>query len=66
MLDGKTARISGRISPALIARAKARTGIASDSELIEFALASLALDDDFTAVFERLDGSVDPDLPLGY
>lgn len=66
MLEEKTARISGRVSPALIEQAKRRTGIASDSKLVEFALASVALDDDFSAVLRRLRGTVDPDLPLGY
>lgn len=66
MLEEKTARISGRVSPALIAQAKRRTGIASDSKLVEFALASVALDDDFAAVLRRVAGTVAPDIPLGY
>jgi hypothetical protein len=61
--QGKTIVIRGRMSPALVARAKARTGITSDSELIEAALASLAVADDYgewlIAQRERVDPAVD-------
>ncbi len=60
----KNGRIAGRVSPDLIERAKARTGLHSDTELVEFALASLALDDDFARVFREMKGTVDPDLDL--
>jgi hypothetical protein len=43
----KSRRLSVRMSEALMAAAKERTGISSDSELIEAALANLAVDDDF-------------------
>lgn len=65
LLELKTARISGRISPALIAQAKRRTGMTSDSELIEFALASVALDDPFMEVFRQVRGTIDADVDLG-
>lgn len=65
LLEQKTARISGRISPALIAQAKRRTGMTSDSELIEFALASVALDDPFMEVFRQVRGTIDADIDLG-
>ncbi len=66
LLTEKSTRISSRISPALLERAKRRTGIDADTDLIAFALASLALDDDFAAVFEAVGGTVDPDLKLGF
>jgi hypothetical protein len=66
LLGEKSARIGGRISPALVKQAKKRTGINADSDLIEFALASVALDDDFGEVFEKTRGTVDPDLKLGF
>jgi hypothetical protein len=66
LLKEKTTRISGRVSPALIAEAKRRTGIQSDTELIEFALANLALEDNFAEAFEAAHGKIDPDLKLGY
>lgn len=37
----KGGRIAGRVSPELIERAKARTGLQSDTELVEFALANV-------------------------
>lgn len=66
LLDRKTARISGRISPKLIAQAKKRTGLAADSDLIEFALATVALDDPFVEAFLQAQGTVDRDLELGF
>ena len=66
LLREKITRISGRVSPALIAEAKRRTGIKSDTELIEFALANVALEDDFAEAFEAARGKIDPDLKLGY
>jgi hypothetical protein len=66
LLREKTTRISGRVSPALIAEAKRRTGIESDTELIEFALANLALEDNFAEAFEAARGKIDPDIKLGY
>ncbi|GJE60552.1 hypothetical protein [Methylobacterium trifolii] len=62
----KAGRISGRVSSELIERAKARTGLRSDTELLEFALANVAIADDFAHVFRDLKGTVDPDLDLGF
>ena len=62
----KGGRISGRVSPALIERAKARTGLRSDTELIAFALANVAIEDDFMQVFSSLRGAVDPELDLNF
>ena len=66
LLGEKRGRIGGRVSPALVARAKQRTGIDADSDLIEFALASIALEDDFAEAFRKARGKVDPDLDLGF
>ncbi|WP_245513200.1 hypothetical protein [Enterovirga rhinocerotis] len=60
----KNARISGRVSVDLIKRAKARTGLNTDTELIEFALANVAIEDDFLTVFDAVAGAVDPELDL--
>ena len=62
----KDARIAGRVSRELIAEAKARTGLVSDTELVEFALATVALEDDFAEAFRKTKGSVDADLDLGF
>ena len=66
LLAEKDGRIGGRLSAALIEQAKANTGIASDTELLEFALASLALEDRFAEAFEAVGATVDPDLKLGF
>lgn len=49
-----------------IEQAKNHTGIMTDTELIEFALATVALDDDFGKTFRETRGTVDPDLKLGF
>ena len=54
------------MSPALIEQAKRRTGIESDTDLIEFALANIALEDDFAEAFKASRGKVDPDLKLDF
>ncbi len=66
LLHGKGSRIGGRVSPALVKRAKARTGIKADTDLIEFALANIALEDKFAAAFRAVRGKVDPDLNLEF
>jgi hypothetical protein len=66
LLGVKNARIGGRTSPALIEQAKKQSGIETDTDLIEFALASLALKDDFVETFNKTRGTVDPDLKLGF
>lgn len=49
LLDGERTRVvRGRMPRALVARAKNRTGIASDTALIEIALANIAVGDDYT------------------
>jgi hypothetical protein len=50
----------------LIERAKARTGLHSDTALIEFALANIAIEDGFADVFRTLRASVDPELDLSF
>lgn len=43
----KTHLLSARLNEALVAAAKEKTGISSDTQLVELALASLAVGDDF-------------------
>ena len=62
----KGGRIAGRVSPELIERAKALTGLRSDTELLQFALANIAIEDDFAQAFRELKGAVDPDLDLEF
>ncbi|MER9051581.1 hypothetical protein NKH89_30845 [Mesorhizobium sp. M0923] len=66
LLGEKSTRIGGRISPALIEKAKKQTGIKTDTDLIEFALANVALDDNFGQTFRKTRGTIDPTLKLGF
>jgi hypothetical protein len=66
LLLEKDGRIGGRVSHALVERAKARTGIETDTDLIEFALANIALEDRFAESFKAVRGKVDADLKLGF
>ena len=56
--------IRGRVSKSLVRAARKRAGVASDTELLEIALSSFALEDDFGERFLKRKGSIDPDLPL--
>jgi len=66
LLEEKRARITGAVNPELVRQAKLRTGITTDTDLIEFALASIALDDNFAEMFRKMMGSVSPEQKLGY
>ncbi len=66
LLMEKNGRIGGRVSPALVSQAKRLSGIQNDTDLIVFALASIALEDNFAADFKQSRGTVDPDLKLGF
>src|SRR5215207_1442348 len=58
LLHGKGGRIGGRVSPVLVRQAKRQTGIEADTDLIEFALATVALEDNFARVFKTSRGKV--------
>lgn len=66
LLNEKSGRIGGRVSQALVTQAKRQTGIETDTDLIEFALATVALEDNFAEAFKESRGKVDPDLKLGF
>ncbi len=66
LLGEKAGRIGGRVSPALVKQAKRQTGIQTDTDLIEFALATVALEDHFADAFKASRGRVDPKLKLGF
>jgi hypothetical protein len=66
LLSKKNGRIAGRVSPALVEQARRQTGIETDTDLIEFALATVALEDNFAEVFKESRGKVDPELKLGF
>jgi hypothetical protein len=66
LLSEKSGRIGGRVSPVLVKQAKRQTGIETDTDLIEFALATVALEDNFAEAFKKSRGKVDPELRLGF
>lgn len=66
LMEDKEGRIAGRVSAELIARAKRCTGLSSDTELLEFALANVALEDNFVEVFRKARGKIDRDIQLGF
>jgi len=66
LLKEKNGRIAGRVSLALMEQAKKSTGIQTDTDLIAFALANVALEDNFPETFRKSRGKVDPTLKLGF
>ena len=66
LLREKSGRIGGRVSPALVRQAKRQTGIQTDTDLIEFALATIALEDNFAKTFKESRGKVDRRLKHGF
>jgi hypothetical protein len=67
LLSGaRTELVRGRMPKALVARAKARTGVQSDTKLIEVALATLAVADDYPDWLIAQRGTVSKDLNLEF
>jgi hypothetical protein len=64
-LDKKDGRIGGRVNSALVRRAKRKSGIASDSALIEAGLLSLATEDDFGRWLAAQGGRLEEDFDIG-
>jgi hypothetical protein len=66
LLAGARGRIAGRIRKQLVDAAKARSGIKSDTDLLEYALARVALEDDFGQKLVARKGRVPPDIDLEF
>jgi hypothetical protein len=62
----KDAKVSGRIHRSLLDAAKQRTGLTSETALLEYALAKVAIEDNFGERFARLRGSVSRDVELEF
>ena len=62
----RTQVVRGRMPRALVARAKSRTGIHSDTELLETALAAIAVADDYADWLLSRRGSVPPEVDLEF
>ncbi len=65
-LDDKSRRLGVRVSPKLVEQAKKQTGIETDTDLVQFALASLAVEDNYWQTLAELRGTVDPDVDLSF
>jgi hypothetical protein len=64
LLAGGRSPLGARLPQPLIEAAKARTGITSTTEVVEYALAKVALEDDFGAKLVARKGRVPADLKL--
>jgi len=62
----KNARVAGRVSAELVAAAKRSAGLSSDTDVIEIALAKLALEDDFGVKLVRNKGSLPRELDIEF
>ena len=63
---GRTLTVRGRMPSLLVERAKKKTGIESDSKLIEAALANLVVADDYGEWLLAQRGTVSKDLDLEF
>jgi hypothetical protein len=66
LLAGANGRIAARIRRQLVDAAKARSGIRSDTKLLEYALARVALEDDFGQKLIGRQGRVPRDIDLEF
>jgi len=62
----RTEMVRARIPCALVARAKKRTGITSNTDLIEVALANIAVGDDYGNWLLSRRGSMTPETDLEF
>ena len=62
----RTRMLRGRMPEALVNKAKARTGIKSDTELLEVALAHLAVADDYPEWLLSRRGAVSEDVDIEF
>lgn len=66
LLDGEQTWIGDRMGSDLIAAAKHRSGITSDTELLEYALAKIAIEDDFGTSLARRKGRITQHIDLEF
>lgn len=64
LLSGENSALGARIPRALVARAKQRSGIRSTTDLVEYALAKVALEDDFGAKLVAQKGAIPQDIVI--
>ena len=63
---GRTKILRGRMPEALVSEAKKRSGIKSDTDLIELALANIAMSDNYGEWLLSRRGTIDPEIDLEY
>src|SRR5580698_7794239 len=63
---GRTLTLRGRMPSLLVARAKKKTGIRSDSKLLEAALANIVAADDYAEWLLAQRGTISKDLDLEF
>jgi hypothetical protein len=63
---GRTLMIRGRMPEELVAQAKRKTGITSDSKLLEAALANIVVADDYADWLFSQRGTINPALDLEF
>ena len=67
LLRGKRNQVvRGRMPKALVAQAKKRTGVVSDTDLIELALANIAVADDYAEWLLARRGTIDHEADLEF
>jgi len=62
----RTKIVRGRMPEALVSAAKKRTGIKSETKLIEVALANIAMSDNYGEWLLSQSGTIDPEIDLEY
>lgn len=62
----RTQVVRGRMPKALVTRAKKRTGLDSDTALLEVALANIAVEDDYADWLLSRQGTVSPEVDLEF
>jgi hypothetical protein len=62
----RTKVVRGRMPGPLVEKAKSRTGISSDTKLLEVALANLAVGDDYADWLISRRGTIPKDIDLGW
>ena len=66
LMTADTQQVGARLPVKLLEQAKKRTGIGSTTDLLAFALANVAVEDDFATAFVAARGALDPDLDIGF
>ncbi len=66
LMGTEVRQVGARLPTKLLEQAKKRTGIVSTTDLMAFALANVAVEDNFAKAFVAARGRIDPDLDIGF